>query len=498
MKKQELNKIISIFSISVLLGILFDYFFYDKGLGIAFPLYILLIVFGLFGISYVYKKKIKKDALLLLIPLFFFSIMTAIRSSELLTFLNVVACIYLLLLIADLCFDKKITNYIIRDYITVPFTPFKFINPFFKSISDLFSLRKERKDKKMLSHIVGGILISIPFLFIFILLFSSADLVFQKYISDLVSINVNGEIVFRIILVLLVSCVFIGAYSYIFNVRKELIGDKERRFSIGGIESYILLGSVNLLFLLFISVQITYLFGGQSNISSLGFTYAQYARRGFFELIGVAVISFFLLLGLDKYIKREKGNDLRIFKILSSLLVIEVVVIMISAFTRLLLYEDAYGFTTLRLYSHVFIIFLTITFALLIYKVLKNEKESNFSLGVFLSAILFLVSMNILNPDAFIAQRNRERFNDGKKIDVYYLTTLSDDALPVTIKMLNVSDESIKGEFAYYMYWRVQGRDSSNNWQSFNISRNRAQEIINSKMGVLEEYREYIKEFEYN
>ncbi|HQA87895.1 MAG TPA: hypothetical protein PLW18_02375, partial [Candidatus Dojkabacteria bacterium] len=193
MKKQELNKIISIFSISVLLGILFDYFFYDKGLGIAFPLYILLIVFGLFGISYVYRKRIKKDALLLLIPLFFFSIMTAVRSSELLTFLNVVACIYFLLLITDLCFDKKISNYLIRDYVAVPFTPFKFITPFFKSVSELFSLKQKSKDKKVSSQIVRGILISIPFLIIFILLFSSADLAFQKYMSDLVSINVEGE-----------------------------------------------------------------------------------------------------------------------------------------------------------------------------------------------------------------------------------------------------------------------------------------------------------------
>jgi len=496
MKKQELNKIISIFSISVLLGILFDYFFFDKGLGIAFPLYILLIVFGLFGISYVYKKKIKKDALLLLIPLFFFSVMTAVRSSELLTFLNIVACIYLLLLIADLCFDKKISNYLIKDYIVVPFTPFKFINPFFKSVSELFSLRKKDKDKKVSSQIVRGILISIPFLIIFILLFSSADLVFQKYMSDLVSINIEGETIVRIFLVLLVSCVFVGAYSYIFNVKKEVISYKEKKLRIGSIESYILLGSVNLLFLIFISVQITYLFGGQSNISSLGFTYAQYARKGFFELIGVAVISFFLLLGLDKYIKREKGNNLRIFNVLSSLLVAEVVVIMISAFTRLLLYEDAYGFTTLRLYSHVFIIFLTVTFALLIYKVLKNGKESNFSLAVFLSVILFLAGMNILNPDAFIAQRNIERFNDGKKIDVYYLTTLSDDAVPVTIKMLDISDESVKGEFAYYMYWKMQGRIPSNNWQSFNVSHKRAKEIIAPKMEILEGYKEYIEEFE--
>ena len=496
MKKQELNKIISIFSISVLLGILFDYFFYDKGLGIAFPLYILLIVFGLFGISYVYRKRIKKDALLLLIPLFFFSIMTAVRSSELLTFLNVVACIYFLLLITDLCFDKKISNYLIRDYVAVPFTPFKFITPFFKSVSELFSLKQKSKDKKVSSQIVRGILISIPFLIIFILLFSSADLAFQKYMSDLVSINVEGETIVRILLVLLVSCAFVGAYSYVFNVKKEVISYKEKKLRIGGIESYILLGSVNLLFLIFISVQIAYLFGGQSNISSLGFTYAQYARRGFFELIGVAVISFFLLFGLDRYIQREKGSGLRIFKILSSLLVVGVIVIMVSAFMRLLLYEDAYGFTTLRLYSHVFIIFLTVVFGLLIYKVLKNGKESNFSLGVFLSAILFLVGMNILNPDAFIAQKNIQRFNDGKKLDVYYLTTLSDDALPVTVKMLDISDESVKGEFAYYMYWRVQGKGSSNNWQSFNVSHKRAKEIIAPKMEILEGYKEYIEEFE--
>jgi hypothetical protein len=182
--------------------------------------------------------------------------------------------------------------------------------------------------------------------------------------------------------------------------------------------------------------------------------------------------------------------------VLSSLLVAEVIVIMVSAFMRLLLYEDAYGFTTLRLYSHVFIIFLTIVFGLLLYKVLKNGKDSSLSLGVFLSVILFLVGMNILNPDAFIAQKNIQRFNDGKKLDVYYLTTLSDDAVPVTIKMLDISDESVKGEFAYYMYWKMQGRIPSNNWQSFNVSHKRAKEIIAPKMEILEGYKEYIEEFE--
>ncbi len=296
----------------------------------------------------------------------------------------------------------------------------------------------------------------------------------------------------------MVSCVFIGAYAYIFNVEKQLREHRAGRLSIGDIESYILLGSVNLLFFLFIAVQITYFFGGQSNITSLGFTYSEYARRGFFELICVAVISFFLLFGLDKFIKREEDTNLRIFKTLSSLLTAEVGVIMISAFTRLSMYEDAYGFTTIRLYSHVFMIFLIVVFCLLMYKILKNGKENSFSLGVFISAIVFLIGMNILNPDAFIATKNIERFNNGKKLDVLYLLTLSDDALPVTVQILDEPDESIKGEFAYHMYLKELGRVPLHNWQSFNIAHSKAEDIIDSKMEILEMYKSYIEDSEYN
>jgi hypothetical protein len=272
--------------------------------------------------------------------------------------------------------------------------------------------------------------------------------------------------------------------------------EKSSKLSIGEVEGYILLGSVSLLFLIFIFIQITYLFGGESNISSLGFTYAQYARRGFFELIGVAVISFLLLLGLDKYMKRNNGSTL--FKSLSSILVVEVIAIMVSAFTRLIIYEDAYGLTTLRLYSYAFIIFLTVVFGLLEYKILVNTKESTLSFGIFLSVMLFLISMNVLNPDAFIAQRNIQRFNEGKKIDVFYLTTLSTDAIPVTIQLLDSSNEEVKGEFAYYMYWKEQGNVRSYNWQSLNISRIKADDIIDSNMNIFEKYKEYIKNTDYN
>jgi len=125
----------------------------------------------------------------------------------------------------------------------------------------------------------------------------------------------------------------------------------------------------------FILFQLTYLFGGKANISLQGFTYAEYARRGFFELITVAAISLLLLLGVEKYVVKKEATHFGEFKILGTALVIQVGLIMASALRRLSLYEQAYGFTVLRLYSHVFIIFLAVVFGFLLYKIHKIRRR---------------------------------------------------------------------------------------------------------------------------
>ena len=102
---------------------------------------------------------------------------------------------------------------------------------------------------------------------------------------------------------------FAGAYSYIFRKSQETTPQQNNKsYAVGHIESSILLGSVNVLFFIFIFVQLTYLFGGESNISVQGFSYAQYARRGFFELIAVAIVSLLLLLTTEKYIAKKNTD----------------------------------------------------------------------------------------------------------------------------------------------------------------------------------------------
>lgn len=481
--------------VSLVLGLLFNYFFYGKFPGIAFPLYIILIVVGLFTIAYFFKKQISKEVLWLLVPLIFFSAMVFVRSSYLLTFLNVAASLLLLLVIAEASFGKKVKSFLVGDYIKIFFLPFKFIRPLFQTLFNLSSLLGVNKNQKVLSQVVRGVLMAVPILFIFLLLFSSADLIFQKYVSDLIIFDIEPETIFRFMLVLISTLVYIGAYSYSFREKKNQIATQQnsKGYSVGHIESSILLGSVNILFFIFILVQLTYLFAGESNISTQGFTYAEYARRGFFELIAVAIVSLLLLLSAEKYVVKKETDHVLEFKILSTALVVQVILIMASAFTRLSLYEEAYGFTALRLYSHAFIILLAVVFCLLLYKIYKDKRENIFAFRVFISIVLFLVAINFLNPDVFIARRNIERFVITGKLDINYLSRLSSDAIPDTIKLLNISNEDLRKGFARELYWYTQ--DDAwlhfSKWQSLNMSRMRADEILNSKMRELEQYKDY-------
>lgn len=482
--------------ISLVLGLLFDYLFYDKFPGIAFPFYVILIVAGLFAIAVFSKQKISKQAVWLLAPLIFFSAMVFVRSSYLLTFLNIAASFLLLLIIAQVSFGEKIKNFMAEDYIKIFFLPLKFIRPLFQTLSDLLSSRGAHKDPKIFSQIAKGIAMAIPVLFVFLLLFSSADPIFKKYLLDLVSIGIEPETVYRTILVLFVAFAYIGAYSYIFSKRENAIAAKKsnKTYSAGHIESSIFFGLINVLFLIFIVIQLAYLFGGESNISSQGFTYAQYARKGFFELIAVAIISLFLLLIAEKYIVKKEIGHAPAFKILSGVLILQVILIMASAFMRLSLYEEAYGFTTLRLYSHAFIIFLAVIFFLLLYKIQKNKSENAFAFYVFISLTLFLVAMNFFNPDAFMARRNLERFVTTKKLDVFYLSGLSDDAMPEIAKVLKISNDDLGKFLRRQLYWRAQDMAASpyfSKWQSLNISRMEAEKILNSKIQELEQYKDY-------
>ena len=485
------SKPVLIVGVSLVLGFLFDYFFFEKIPGIAFTAFIAVILVGFIAISVYSKKPLKKDFYWLFPLLLFFASMVAVRSNLLLTALNALGCLLLLLLIVEVNVRDMVRKFVPTDYLKLLFSPFKFIDPLFKTLGDVLPQGKQYRDQKETAQVVRGIAITAPIVILFAILLSSADPIFSEYFS-VFSFDIDSEMIFRAFLIAVVAIICTGAYSYAMFGSPEAQDQRAGKRGFGLIETTILLGSINTLFFAFILVQVTYLFGGESNITVQGLTYAEYARRGFFELVAIAVLSYLILLATEKYIERNVEKHSKQFKILSTVLVLQVAVLMVSAFLRLSLYEDVYGFTTLRVYVHAFIVLLGVVFSFLLYKILIENRDNTFAFRTFLAVVVFMGGMNLFNPDVFIAQKNIERYEATGKLDAHYLTYLSADATKQKLKAMKIDDEEIQGVVGLALYERyMSNADKAPSWQSWNLSRENERRLLKESADLLRQHRNY-------
>ena len=253
-------------------------------------------------------------------------------------------------------------------------------------------------------------------------------------------------------------------------------------FTLGTVETVIILGLVDLLFVAFVAVQVPYLFGGMDLVQNTpDFKLAEYARRGFGELVAVAALVLPMLLLSHWLLRKDTKTVGTIYKMLAGLQILLLFVVMASAVQRLILLtgELGYGMTTVRFYPMVFMTWLAIVFAWFAVTVLR-EKRNHFAWGALWAAVFVLGATNLLNPDAFIARTNLQLMERGRSFDVYYNARLSDDAVPTLINHF----EKLDSDAALVMYVELQQRACDKrretDLRSWNYSRNNAAELFNS------------------
>ncbi len=492
-------------------GWLFDFLFWQKAPGISIAIYLIVLTATGFLLARYQGVQPAKSIYYLLIPLGFFSLMTFVRAEPMTIFLNVAASLALLGMIAHSFRGGLWWQYRFKDYLTGAFS--LGLDAIIRQISIFSAQPKPEADengerrpglKKSLA-VLRGILIALPIVLIFAGMLAEADPIFGQAFDeffDFLNIENLGEYIVRTILICILAYLLLGIYLHaLYKDHDTNLSTEENRWLprfLGITEAAIVLGAVNLLFLAFVGIQFQYFFGGESNINLAGYTYAEYARRGFGELVAVAVFSLLLFMGLSFITRKQDRGAARLFSVLGVVLFALVTVILVSSFQRLLLYEDAYGFTSLRIYTHVFIIWLG---ALLLAVSLLElfQRQGYFALATLAAAVGFVVSLNLINVDGFIARQNVARMangadvvNDsvgrtGTSVDIGYLGTLSVDALPVLAKMYDKAEselekEVIAGAIACHAV-RNEDYDYSEReypeykWQSFHLSRYRAQRV---------------------
>jgi Domain of unknown function (DUF4173) len=190
---------------------------------------------------------------------------------------------------------------------------------------------------------------------------------------------------------------------------------------------------------LFVGLQMAYLFGGLDTMAAAGMTYSDYARRGYFELVAAAGLAGGVLVGLE-YVVAHRS---RAYVALGIGLVILTVLVLASAALRLQLYQDAYGWTELRLYVAVSIAAMAVTLAALA-AFLATDRTRWLGHVMAVTGLVALIALNGLAPASFVAQRNVDRVIDPALVppdgwvglDTDYLWSLPDDAVPVLVEAL--------------------------------------------------------------
>lgn len=481
-KLSEQGEVILLGISALFLGVAHVFLFYEQGFGLNYPLFVtLVVVFGLL-LARIFSRELWREHYVIIACSLFFASMVFIRSSELLTFFNVLGSLLLLLVAVSMFANRRLGSFIASDYLKVPFLPLRFIGPFFETFSAIISLKSVLGDNAKTKEIIRGSLMATLALTLFAWLFSSADAGFEKLLSSIFVFDIDQVLINKTFLGTIVTAFFIGAFGFMFRKIHASVAPtavlKVRH--LGAIETTILLGSINVLFFGFIILQVSYLFGGAAHLFAGGLTYAEYAREGFFQLVMVAILSFVIISFAEQQVIQDNGAHLRSFKILSGVLVFQVIVILVSAFTRLSLYEDAYGFTTIRLYSHAFMIWFGVLLSLLSLHIWKNGKRTDFSLRAFSSVVVLLFVMNVMNPDVFIAKKNLERYASTGQIDAGYLGSLSSDALPYTFHLLDDPNKEVRNSFARGLYEQYDHcrLDDCTSWRSSRFNRRAAEDLL--------------------
>jgi hypothetical protein len=489
------------FLLVLLLGWIYDFLFWEQSAGVNFALLLVLCLVGGLYLLFSEGYRPARNTLWLLIPFMFFSVITFVRQESLTVFLAYTLTLFSIGLFATSYLGGRwylyrLSNYfhkfllLIGDMITRP------IN-FFAQLRKASPGLDQDKDNFSIMGVVRGLIIALPIVLCFASLLASADVVFNQKLDNFFDTEKISEYIQRFVLIIIFAFLLAGTFLHIATrSNDEKIAEDDKPIIkpfLGFAEATVILGSVSLLFLIFVVIQFQYFFGGQTNIGVEGYTYSQYARRGFNELVAVAFFSLVMILGLSTLTRRQNENQKKVYSGLSVSMVVLVMVILVSAYQRISLAINWHGFSRLRLYPRIFLIWLGILLvAVVILEIYHRARY--FAFAAVLASLGFAVSLTLVNVDSAIVMHNVPRTLHGKNLNVAHLASLSVDAVPALADEFYSDSypqsvhEGVGAALTCYLHFDSLPGAYQEDWRSFNLSRWQAHNTLQNVAKYLQDY----------
>jgi hypothetical protein len=470
-------------------------------LGFGMTLFSIILIVLLFGSVRLQGIHPLRRNLFLLVPALLAAIFITVRADPILLVLNlllgmVAALLTIRFFTEDNALNQSLYGYGVRSVVTGFAVS---LQPVVELLHGWHWVKERRTGLNAILPVLRGIIIAVPIVAVFAILFASADALF----SDMLARALNalyprdiGDLMGSLITGGILGWLSVGGFAIATLDRKHKHPPAQNSdqpvtkianspvskplFTLGFIEVVVVLGSVCALFASFVALQFAYLFGGLANLTR--YNYAEYLHRGFLELVIVAVLTLGMSYVLNTVAVHQTVRQHNILRGLLTLLIVLTTVILVSAFQRLRLYEDAYGFTTLRLMVYVFIVWLGILLIGFVVSLYWNLPGVDiFGLVSLLSVFGFGITLNVINPDAFVAHE----MIDAHNVDPAYLISLSDEAVPAMLSLVNAPEPGLQAMVRNELSARYMRLSKNTDWRVFTLGRAQALAAITPVLSLI-------------
>lgn len=296
--------------------------------------------------------------------------------------------------------------------------------------------------KRRIGGVLVGLAISIPLLAVLLPLLMASDAAFEG-LMDRTIFSDMGTLFGTVLLALVLA---LPSYSQSITLARTPEQKQEDRAYEGKVPSMTLntvLFIAGFFYILYLLSQLAYFFSAFSGILPKGFTTAQYARRGFFEMCGICALNLGLVALTAGLVKRKEGKVPTVTKALCLFVCLFCLVLVAASASKMALYVTSFGLTRKRIMTFVLMLVLGISVVGVGIWLLKPRFP--YMKMVLLAAMGSMLLLGWGDVDAQVARYNVTAYQKGtlREIDMTTISRLSAGSTPYVALLLEDSDPEV-------------------------------------------------------
>ncbi|WP_250557549.1 DUF4153 domain-containing protein [Pseudonocardia lacus] len=321
--------------------------------------------------------------------------------------------------------------------------------------------------------------VGLVLLLVFGTLLASADAVFAGLVDNLLPV-IDEDAVSTAVVLFVLGAALVAGTALLLVAPPALTLAAPRPTRLRTLDWAVPVGLLVALFAVFVGVQFATLFGTEQYVQdTTGLTFAEYARSGFWQLLAVSALALGVILAGIRWAPATSDADRSTKRLLLGAMAVLCLVIVVSALRRMWLYQQAYGFTVLRLLVGACELWLGLAFLLALVAVLRLRPTGTVRPMV-ATAVGALVLLAVLDPERFVAAQNVARFEATGRLDAEYLSRLSADAVPALLALPDSPERTC-------VLARIAAGNTArggDDWRTANLSRAAAEASVGHLAGL--------------